>query len=79
MVIATVKTRHVLKRALQGLSDNRCTQWVKSLGHIEKVMFQAMTGGIFAWPAACLQLACSVHIVIKVHLKVIVVIWGLYK
>ena len=41
MVIATVKTRPVLKRAWQGLSDNWSTQWVKSWGHAEKVMFSS--------------------------------------
>ena len=30
LVMATVKTRPVLKRAWQGLSDNWGTQWVKS-------------------------------------------------
>ena len=39
MVIDTVKTRPTLKRAWQGLSDDRGTQWVKSWGHAEKVMF----------------------------------------
>ena len=39
MVVASVKTRPVLKRAWQGLSDNWGPQWVKSLGHAEKVMF----------------------------------------
>ena len=28
--------RHVLKKAWQGLSDNWCTQWVKSWGHTKK-------------------------------------------
>ena len=41
MVIATVKTRHVLKRAWQVLSDNWQTLWVKSLGQAEKVMFSS--------------------------------------
>ena len=41
MVIATVKTRPVLKVAWQGLSDNWGTQWVKSWGHAEKVMFSS--------------------------------------
>ena len=31
----------VLKRAWQGLSDNWGTQWVKSWGHAEKVMFSS--------------------------------------
>ena len=39
LVIATVKTRPVLKVAWQGLSDNWSTQWVKLWGHAEKVMF----------------------------------------
>ena len=37
--IGTVKTRTVLKRAGQGLSDNWCIQWVKSWGYAVKVMF----------------------------------------
>ena len=41
LVIATVKPRHVLKRAWQGLSYYWCTQWVKSWGHAEKVMFSS--------------------------------------
>ena len=41
MVIATVKTRPVLKVAWQGLSDNWGTQWGKSWGHAEKVMFSS--------------------------------------
>ena len=41
LVIATVKTRPVLKVAWQGLSDNWGTQWVKSWGHAEKVMFSS--------------------------------------
>ena len=41
LVIATMKTRPVLKRARQGLSYNWCTQWVKSWGHAEKVMFSS--------------------------------------
>ena len=39
LVIATVKTRPVLKVAWQGLSYNWGTQWVKSWSHAEKVMF----------------------------------------
>ena len=41
MVIATVKTRPILKVAWQGLSDNWGTQWLKSWGHAEKVMFSS--------------------------------------
>ena len=41
LFIATVKTRLVLKRAWQGLSDNWGTQWVKSWGHAEKLMFSS--------------------------------------
>ena len=39
LVIATVKTRPVLKRGCQGLSKEGYTNWRKSLGHEEKVMF----------------------------------------
>ena len=39
MVIAAVKTRPVFTRAWQGLTDNWGTQWIKSWGHAEKVMF----------------------------------------
>ena len=52
MVIATVKTRPVLKVAWQGLSDNWGTQWVKSWGHAEKVMFSSHD---LKMPAAGLQ------------------------
>ena len=41
LVIATVKTRPVLKVAWQGLSDNWSRQWVKSWGHAEKVRFSS--------------------------------------
>ena len=41
MVIATVKTRPVLKVAWQGISDNWGTQWVKSWGLAEIVMFSS--------------------------------------
>ena len=41
MVIATVKTRPVLKRDWQGLYDIWGTPWVKSWGHAEKVMFSS--------------------------------------
>ena len=41
MVIATMKTRRVLKVAWQGHSDNWGTKWVKSWGHAEKVMFSS--------------------------------------
>ena len=41
MIIATVKTRRVLKVAWQGHSDNWGTKWVKSWGHTEKVMFSS--------------------------------------
>ena len=37
--LPTVKTRPALKVTWQGLSDNWSTQWVKSWGHAEKVMF----------------------------------------
>ena len=41
LVVATVKTRPVLKRARHGLSYNWCTQWVKTWGHAEKVIFSS--------------------------------------
>ena len=41
LVIATVKTRPVLKRAWQGLSDNLGIQWVKSRGHAKKKLFSS--------------------------------------
>ena len=41
MVIATVQTRPVLERAWQGLSNEEGTQWEKSWGHDEKVMFSS--------------------------------------
>ena len=40
-VIATMKTRPVLKVARQGLSDNWDTKWVKSWGHAKKVVFSS--------------------------------------
>ena len=39
LVIATVKTRHVLKRAWQGLSAEICPNWKRSVGHDQKIMF----------------------------------------
>ena len=39
LVIATVKTRPVLKRAYQGLPKEGYTNWKRSWGHEEKVMF----------------------------------------
>ena len=35
-----MKTRPVLKRAWQGLSNEGGTKWKMSLGHDEKVMFK---------------------------------------
>ena len=36
-----MKTINVLKRARQGLSDKWGTEWVKSQGHAERVMFSS--------------------------------------
>ena len=41
LVIATVQTRPVLKRAWQGLSNEGGTQWEKSWGHDKKIMFSS--------------------------------------
>ena len=61
LVIATVKTRHVLKRAWQGLSDNWCTQWLTSLGHAEKVMFSSPAATVLLTVivmTCCLKVSC---------------------
>ena len=36
-----MKTRPVFKRAWQGLSDKRVTQWVKPCGYAENVIFSS--------------------------------------
>ena len=56
-VLATVKTKPFLKVAWKGLSHNWGTQWVKSWGHAEKVLFSSHFGLACSMPAACLQRA----------------------
>ena len=53
--------------------------WQNILHFSIRMVWFHTNDGISAWPAACLQLACSVHRAIKVHFKVIEVTYSPYK